>query len=113
MRHMMLAAAGPILADFNRIASHHAWCVLSSATCCGGGRPGLKLLAVLLQVMGYGICHKLFGFVWKGQMRLLYPSTAAYATVMADVASFTGACTIALMLVSKFIFQVGAWACSV
>jgi hypothetical protein len=39
-------------------------------------------------------------------MRLLYPSTAAYATVMADVASFTGACTIALMLVSKVIFQV-------
>jgi hypothetical protein len=62
--------------------------------------------------MGYGICHKLFGFVWKGQMRLLYPSTAAYATVMADVASFTGACTIALMLVSKFIFQVCAWACN-
>lgn len=59
-----------------------------------------------LQVMGYGICHKLFGFVWKGQMRLLYPSTAAYATVMGDVASFTGACTIALMLVSKYIFQV-------
>jgi ATP/ADP translocase len=49
---------------------------------------------------------QLFGFVWKGQMRLLYPSTAAYATVMADVASFTGACTIGLMLVSKFFFQV-------
>jgi AAA family ATP:ADP antiporter len=61
---------------------------------------------LLLQVMGYGICHKLFGFVWKGQMRILYPSTAAYATVMGDVASFTGACTIALMLVSKYIFQV-------
>jgi hypothetical protein len=59
-----------------------------------------------LQVMGYGITHKLFGFVWKGQMRILYPSTAAYATVMGDVASFTGACTIALMLVSKYIFQV-------
>jgi AAA family ATP:ADP antiporter len=86
---------------------------LPSPTCCGVCRPRRKLLSLLLQVMGYGICHKLFGFVWKGQMRLLYPSTAAYATVMADVASFTGACTIALMLVSKFIFQVCAWACSV
>lgn len=68
-----------------------------------------RILNMTLMVMGYGICHKLFGFVWKGQMRLLYPSTAAYATVMADVASFTGACTIGLMLVSKFFFQVLGW----
>lgn len=66
-----------------------------------------RILNMTLMVMGYGICHKLFTFVWKGQMRLLCPSTAAYATMMADVASFTGAATIALMLVSKFVFQVG------
>lgn len=65
-----------------------------------------RILNMTLMVMGYGICHKLFTFVWKGQMRLLCPSTAAYATLMADVASFTGAATIALMLVSKFVFQV-------
>jgi AAA family ATP:ADP antiporter len=58
-------------------------------------------------VMGFGITHKLFGFVWKGQMRLLYPSAAEYAVVMADVASYTGAATIALMLASKPVFQVG------
>ena len=56
--------------------------------------------------MGFGITHKLFGFVWKGQMRLLYPSAAEYAVVMADVASYTGAATIAFMLASKPVFQV-------
>lgn len=77
-------------------------------------RAGLfHLLLTLCCYLLLCTCHdpQLFGFVWKGQMRLLYPSTAAYATVMADVASFTGACTIGLMLVSKFFFQVsdGRW----
>lgn len=39
-------------------------------------------------------------------MRVLYPSATAYATIMGDVASWTGACTIGLMLISKLIFQV-------
>lgn len=41
-------------------------------------------------------------------MQLLYPSASAYATVMSDVAAFTGAATVGLMLVSKFFFQVGS-----
>lgn len=61
--------------------------------------------------MSYGITHKLFGFVWKGQMKLLYPSATAYATVMSDVAAWTGATTVALMLISKFFFQVSRKQC--
>lgn len=70
-------------------------------------RSSDRILNLTLLVMGYGTAHKLFGFVWKGQMKLLYPSASAYATVMSDVAAFTGAATVGLMLVSKYFFQVG------
>uniref|UniRef100_A0A383WNC7 ADP,ATP carrier protein n=1 Tax=Tetradesmus obliquus TaxID=3088 RepID=A0A383WNC7_TETOB len=72
-------------------------------------RSSPRILNLVLLVMGYGTAHKLFGFVWKGQMKVLYPSTAEFATVMADVASFTGAATVSLMLVSKYIFQYLGW----
>jgi ATP:ADP antiporter, AAA family len=38
--------------------------------------PMIKNLALL--VVGYGLTHRLFEFCWKGQLRLLYPSGAAY-----------------------------------
>jgi hypothetical protein len=69
-------------------------------------RSSSRILNLTVLVMGYGIAHKLFGFVWKGQMKVLYPSTAEYTTVMGDVASYTGATTIGLMLISKYVFQV-------
>ncbi|KAF8060041.1 AATP2 [Scenedesmus sp. PABB004] len=72
-------------------------------------RSSPRILNLTLLVMGYGISHKLFGFAWKGQMKALYPSTTQYATVMGDVASFTGAATVCLMLVSKFFFQRLGW----
>eukprot|EP00775_Hariotina_reticulata_P006953 gene6953-7169_t len=68
-----------------------------------------RILNLTVLVMGYGIAHKLFGFVWKGQMKVLYPSTAEYTTVMGDVASYTGATTIGLMLISKYVFQFLGW----
>lgn len=38
--------------------------------------PMISNLALL--VVGYGLTHRLFEFCWKGQLRLLYPSAAAY-----------------------------------
>lgn len=62
-----------------------------------------------LLVVGYGLTHRLFEFCWKGQLRLLYPSAAAYQGVLADVAIWTGYTTIALMLTGRFVFQFLGW----
>lgn len=110
-----------------------------------------------LLVVSYGVSHRLFEFAWKGQLRALYPTPAAYQvrrqgpnspqknrnrqalaapcapphascahrhrwlggwspspafpvaralqSVLADVSIATGWCTIALMLLGKFVFQ--------
>jgi len=31
-----------------------------------------------LLVVSYGVSHRLFEFAWKGQLRALYPTPAAY-----------------------------------
>lgn len=72
-------------------------------------RASPRIRDLTLLVMGYGVTHKLLGFVWKAQMRLSYPSTAAYSSIMADIAAWTGAATIALMLSSKCFFSVLGW----
>eukprot|EP00884_Botryococcus_braunii_P005587 jgi/Botrbrau1/15029/Bobra.320_2s0006.3 len=69
--------------------------------------PMISNLALL--VVGYGLTHRLFEFCWKGQLRLLYPSAAAYQSVLADVAIWTGYTTIALMLTGRFVFQFLGW----
>lgn len=69
-------------------------------------RSSPRIRNLTLMVVGFGVTHKLFGFTWKAAMKQAHPSTAAYAALMGDVASLTGATTIFLMLVSKFIFQV-------
>ena len=62
---------------------------------CG---PTLQILNLALLVVSYGISHRLFEFAWKGQLRVLYPTAAAYQSVLADVSIATGWATITLMI---------------
>ncbi|GBF98341.1 plastidic ATP ADP-transporter [Raphidocelis subcapitata] len=72
-------------------------------------RSSSRIRDIALMVMGFGICNKVFGWTWKSEMRKLYPAANDYATVMGDVASYTGIVTICLMLVSKWTFQLLKW----
>lgn len=72
-------------------------------------RSSPKIMNLALLVVSYGVSHRLFEFAWKGQLRALYPTPAAYQSVLADVSIATGWCTIALMLLGKFVFQYFGW----
>ncbi|KAL4419151.1 hypothetical protein ABPG77_009127 [Micractinium sp. CCAP 211/92] len=72
-------------------------------------RSSPKIMNLALLVVSYGVSHRLFEFAWKGQLRALYPTPAAYQSVLADVSIATGYCTIALMLLGKFVFQYFGW----
>eukprot|EP00193_Tetraselmis_chui_P017386 CAMPEP_0177784230 /NCGR_PEP_ID=MMETSP0491_2-20121128/19569_1 /TAXON_ID=63592 /ORGANISM="Tetraselmis chuii, Strain PLY429" /LENGTH=651 /DNA_ID=CAMNT_0019304941 /DNA_START=222 /DNA_END=2178 /DNA_ORIENTATION=- len=69
------------------------------------GSPKIGSLALL--VIGYGVCHRLFEFAWKGQLRILYPSPQV--AVLSDVSIATGVTTMALMLGGRFVFQYLGW----
>eukprot|EP00873_Tetraselmis_striata_P001273 jgi/Tetstr1/421537/TSEL_012484.t1 len=71
------------------------------------GSPKIGNLALL--VIGYGVCHRLFEFAWKGQLRILYPSPQEYQSVLSDVSIATGITTMALMLGGRFVFQYLGW----
>jgi AAA family ATP:ADP antiporter len=55
------------------------------------------------------LTHRLFEFTWKGQLRSMYPTVQAYQSVLADVATYTGALTLANMFVSRLIFKYLGW----
>jgi ATP/ADP translocase len=43
-------------------------------------RSSPRIFNLVLLVMGYGTAHKLFGFVWKGQMKVGACSHLCYAS---------------------------------
>lgn len=72
-----------------------------------GANP--KVLSLALLVVSYGVSHRLFEFAWKGQLRVLYPTQAAYQSILADVSIATGWATITFMLLGKYVFQYLGW----
>ena len=42
----------------------------------------MQILNLALLVVSYGVSHRLFEFAWKGQLRALYPTPAAYQVRM-------------------------------
>lgn len=54
-------------------------------------RESPKIMNLALLVVCYALSHRLFEFAWKGQLRVLYPTTQAYSGALADVSIYTGA----------------------
>lgn len=71
-------------------------CALFPPSAVLGANP--KVLSLALLVVSYGVSHRLFEFAWKGQLRVLYPTQAAYQSILADVSIATGWATITFML---------------
>ncbi len=69
--------------------------------------PYLLLIAVL--VLSYGIAINLVEGVWKGQMKIAFPDKNDYNNFMGVFTTWTGAITIALMVVGNNILRRFSW----
>eukprot|EP00210_Caulerpa_lentillifera_P008883 g8475.t1 len=72
-------------------------------------RKSPKIWNLAMLVIGYSVSHRFFDVVWKGQLKLVYPTTQQYQSVLADVSVWTGISTIIMLLTGKFIFQYLGW----
>eukprot|EP00958_Prasinococcus_capsulatus_P029369 scaffold7396_cov387-Prasinococcus_capsulatus_cf.AAC.2 len=71
------------------------------------GRLPLRCLAIM--AVGQGVTFALLTVAWKNQMQLTFPEPAAYSAAMGDVSAASGLMTVALMLVSPYIFRKFGW----
>lgn len=69
--------------------------------------PYLGLIAML--VLAYGVSINLFEGVWKGQIKIAYPSEAEYNEVMGGLSTVTGAIALVLMLVGSNLLRRFSW----
>jgi AAA family ATP:ADP antiporter len=67
----------------------------------------LGLIAML--VICYGISINLVEVMWKGQVKLMYPSKAAFASYMGELQIWTGLATIVFMLIGTNIMRKYSW----
>lgn len=70
--------------------------------------PYLGLIAVL--VLSYGVAINLVEGVWKGQIKIAFPDKNDYNMFMGQFSTYTGAATIALMIVGNNILRKLSWA---
>lgn len=69
--------------------------------------PRIGNLALL--IIGYGVCHRMFEFAWKGQLRILHPTPQAYQSVLSNVSIATGILSTILMLGGQYVFKYAGW----
>ncbi len=69
--------------------------------------PYLGLVAML--VLAYGVSINLFEGVWKGQIKIAYPTEVEYNKVMGGLSTVTGGIAIILMLVGSNLLRKFSW----
>jgi AAA family ATP:ADP antiporter len=69
--------------------------------------PYLGLIAVL--VLAYGVSINLFEGIWKGQIKIAYPTEVEYNRVMGGLSTLTGGIAVLLMLVGSNILRKFSW----
>ncbi len=69
--------------------------------------PYLGLIAML--VLAYGISINLFEGVWKGQIKIAYPTEVEYNRVMGGLSTVTGGIAVLLMLVGSNMLRRFSW----
>lgn len=69
--------------------------------------PYLGLVAML--VLAYGVSINLFEGVWKGQIKIAYPSEVEYNEVMGGLSTTTGLIALALMLIGSNLLRRFSW----
>lgn len=69
--------------------------------------PYLGLIAIL--VLAYGVSINLFEGVWKGQIKIAFPTEAEYNEVMGGLSTVTGGIAVILMLVGSNLLRRFSW----
>lgn len=69
--------------------------------------PYLGLIAML--VLAYGVSINLFEGVWKGQIKIAYPTEVEYNRVMGGLSTVTGGIAVILMLVGSNLLRKFSW----
>jgi AAA family ATP:ADP antiporter len=69
--------------------------------------PYLGLIAML--VLAYGVSINLFEGVWKGQIKIAYPTEVEYNKVMGGLSTITGGIAVILMLVGSNLLRAFSW----
>lgn len=69
--------------------------------------PYLGLIAML--VLAYGVSINIFEGVWKGQIKIAYPSEVEYNRVMGGLSTITGGIAVILMLVGSNLLRTFSW----
>lgn len=69
--------------------------------------PYLGLIAML--VLAYGVSINLFEGVWKGQIKIAYPTEVEYNQVMGGLSTVTGGIAVILMLVGSNLLRFFSW----
>lgn len=69
--------------------------------------PYLGLIAML--VLAYGVSINLFEGVWKGQIKIAYPTEVEYNRVMGGLSTVTGGIAVVLMLVGSNLLRAFSW----
>lgn len=69
--------------------------------------PYLGLIAML--VLAYGVSINLFEGVWKGQIKIAYPTEVEYNSVMGGLSTITGGIAVILMLVGSNLLRRFSW----
>jgi len=69
--------------------------------------PYLGLIAML--VLAYGVSINLFEGVWKGQIKIAYPTEVEYNKVMGGLSTVTGGIAVVLMLIGSNFLRAFSW----
>lgn len=69
--------------------------------------PYLGLIAIL--VLAYGVSINLFEGVWKGQIKIAYPTEVEYNRVMGGLSTVTGGIAVILMLIGSNLLRRFSW----
>ncbi len=69
--------------------------------------PYLGLIAML--ILAYGVSINLFEGVWKGQIKIAYPTEVEYNRVMGGLSTVTGGISVILMLIGSNLLRTFSW----
>lgn len=69
--------------------------------------PYLGFIAIL--VLAYGVSINLFEGVWKGQIKIAYPTEVEYNRVMGGLSTVTGGIAVILMLIGSNLLRTLSW----
>lgn len=69
--------------------------------------PYLGLIAML--VLAYGVAINVFEGVWKGQIKIAYPTEVEYNQVMGGLSTVTGGIAVLLMLIGSNLLRTFSW----